>query len=164
MGQLLKILGAYVAGCDLIEERISLARELNFDRVYKYTSDEEISGLIKKNIQKEGVDTVFLASGSVSSLSLSISSVRDGGTILIFASVGDDLAGFSNNKIYYRELKILGSYSPSPQDLNDSLNLVKDNIIKLDKLFTEYDLSEISQALKDTCSNSIIKAFVRIIN
>ena len=162
MGQILKYFGAKVIGCDLLEERIKIAEQLGFEAVYKYTNDEEISELIKLNFQKEGADKVFLTSGSSNSISLAFSSVRDGGTILVFASISSESTGFSNNSVYFRELTIFGSYSASPDDLKDSLKLIEYNIIKLDKLFTEYDLININKAVQDTCSNKIIKAFINI--
>ncbi len=64
-----------------------------------------------------GVDIVFMTSGSDKAIDFALKSVRDGGTILVFSSVPNDTAGYTNNDIYYRELKILGSYSPSPMDL-----------------------------------------------
>lgn len=162
MGQLLKYFGAKVIGCDLLEERIELARNLGFDEVYKYTNDEEISGFIKKNFQKEGADKVFLTSGHTGSIPFAISAVRDGGTLLIFASVPAKEAGFANNDVYYRELTVLGSYSPSPEDLKISLNLLKDNSIKVNDLYTVYRLDDINKAIDDTCGNKIIKAFIKI--
>jgi hypothetical protein len=32
---------------------------------------------------------------------------------------------FVYNEIYYKELTVMGSYSPSPKDLRDSLRLIK---------------------------------------
>ncbi len=162
MGQILKYYGAKVIGCDLIDERIRIAKDLGFDAVYKYTNDPEISSLIKSNFQQEGADKVFLCSGSPKSLPLAMNSVRDGGTILVFASISPEEAGFANNGIYYRELTILGSYSPSPDDLKISLNLIEKNIIKVDNLFANYDLQDINQAISDTIANKIIKAFIKI--
>lgn len=162
IGQILKHFGASVIGCDLIEERIKLAEELGFDRVYKYFSDEKISELCRKNFQAEGIDKVFLASGSEKTIPLALKCVRDGGVICVFASVGFDETGFSNNEIYYRDLTVFGSYSPASADLKDSLKLLKDNIINVDGLVTEYGLNDINQAIEDTLSNKIIKAYINI--
>lgn len=162
MGQVLKNAGAKVIGCDLIDERIQIARELGFDAVYKYTNNKEISELIKSNFQKEGADKIFLTSGHAGSIDFALSSVRNGGTILVFASVPSENAGFANNQVYYRELTVLGSYSPSPDDLRESLDLIKNNKIKTDRLFTVYTMDEVEKAIEDTCSNKIIKAFVII--
>ncbi len=161
-GQILKHYGTRVIGCDLLDERLEFAEKFGFDSVYKYTTDEEISELIKSKFRKEGADKIFLASGSNKSLPLAVLAVRDGGKILVFSSVTFDDIGFSNNDIYYRELTVLGSYSPSPQDLADSLNLLKDNIIEVDGLSVVYELKDINKAIEDTCSNKIMKAYINI--
>ncbi len=162
MGQLLKHFKAKAIGCDLLENRIKIAQELGFNAVYKYTNDQELSDFIKSDFQKEGADKIFLASGNAKSLSLAFSAIRDGGKIIVFASIPTDEAGFSNNEIYYRELNILGSYSPSPEDLKKSLDLLEKNIIKVDKLVSFYDLKDINSAIEDTVLNKIIKAFIKI--
>lgn len=165
MGQILKSFGAVVIGCDLIEERIKLAEELGFDKVYKYTSDEEIAGFCKADFQSEGTDKVFLVSGSEKSVPFALKCIRDGGIICVFASVAsyhNENTGFANNEIYYRDLTVFGSYSPASSDLKDSLSLIKNNIIKVDRLITEYSFDEINQAIADTLSNIIIKAYIII--
>ena len=108
------------------------------------------------------MDKVFLASGSEKSISLALKCVRNGGIICVFASVSSCEKGFSNNEIYYRDLTVFGSYSPASSDLKDSLNLLKNNIIKVDRLITEYKFDETNQAIQDTLSNSIIKAYIKI--
>ena len=35
--------------------------------------------------------------------------------------------GYANNEIYYKELTVMGSYSPSPKDLRDSFELLFTN-------------------------------------
>lgn len=162
MGQLLKHFGAKVVACDLLDERIQLAKELGFDAAYKYTNDNEISVLLRTNFQEEGADKVFLASGSAKSLPLATRAVRDGGTILVFASVPDYEAGFANNDIYYRELTVLGSYSPSPNDLRTSLQLITDGVICTEGLYKQYKLEDINTAINDTCANKILKAYITL--
>ncbi|EKE02338.1 MAG: L-iditol 2-dehydrogenase [uncultured bacterium] len=162
MGQLAKHYGARVAGCDLLDERIDFATELGFDEVYKFTTLEQIKNSYMQYTNHIGADKVFLASGSLSSIPFSVSLVRDGGTIVVFSSVPSDEGVFVNNDIYYRELTIMGSYSPSPQDLCDSLNLLKNNIIKVGNFTTAYDLNNIDKAISDTLANKIIKAYIKI--
>ena len=162
MGQILKSYGAKVMGCDLIRERIELAVELGFNKAYKYTSDNEISALCRKNFQKEGFDKVFLASGSYKTIPLALNAVRDGGVICVFSSISSAKHGFSNNEIYYRDLTVFGSYSPASSDLKDALKMLEKGTIKTDKLATEYNLSQLNKAIEDTISNKILKAYIKI--
>lgn len=151
MGQILKHFGATVIGCDLLDERLELAKELGFDAVYKVLPGEKLQA-----------DKVFLTSGSAKTIPLALKHVRDGGTVCVFASVASDEVGFSNNEIYYRDLTVFGSYSPASSDLKESLKLIQENIIKVDSLVTEYNFDELNQAIEDTVSNKIIKAYIKI--
>ncbi|MCK7484549.1 MAG: hypothetical protein MZU97_02630 [Bacillus subtilis] len=56
----------------------------------------------------------------------------------------------------------MGSYSPAPVDLAESLEMLKNDIIKVDMLATVYDLDNIGGAIDDTVRNRIIKAFIKI--
>ena len=163
MGQAIKSFGHVVVGADLSQERLALAKNNGFDYTVlankdaKNTSDE-----IKQLVQKEGVDAVFMTSGSDKTFELCLSSVRNGGTVLIFSSVPVDMAGFSNNDIYYRELKILGSYSPAPVDIAKSMELLKNGKVKVKNITSEYSLNEVQKAIDDTLSHKIFKAYIKI--
>ena len=163
MGQALKAYGHYVVGVDLAQERLDLAKDNGFDDVIlsqKYA--QTTSDVIKEKTQKMGVDAVFMTSGSDKTFELCLKSIRNGGTILIFSSVPIDTSGFSNNDIYYRELKILGSYSPAPIDIAQSLEYLKTEKVKVKNITTEYQLNEVQKAIEDTLSHKIFKAYIKI--
>jgi len=152
MGQILKHFGARVLGCDLMENRMQTAKNLGFDEVFSPSFSPE-------NMM---ADKVFLVSGSEKTIPLALNSVRDGGVICLFASVASDTAGFANNEVYYRDLTVFGSYSPASTDLADSLDLISKNIIKTENLSTQYEFSELNQAIEDTIANKILKAYIKI--
>ena len=77
-------------------------------------------------------------------------------------SVKNDDAGFMNNEIYYREITVYGSYSPSPSDLKKSFELLRDDKINVKNLSTVYELKDLNKAVQDTLNGSIMKAYIRI--
>lgn len=163
MGQALKAYGHTVLGADLSEDRLTLAQNHGFDFTIKSSIDaEKTAEEIKKYSQIEGVDAVFMTSGSEKTFELCLKSVRNGGTVLIFSSVPQDIAGFSNNEIYYRELKILGSYSPAPCDIAQSMEFLKTGKVKVKNISIEYPLSQVQQAIDDTLAHKIFKAYITI--
>lgn len=163
MGQALKAYGHTVLGADLSEKRLSLAENHGFDFTVKSSADvAKTADEIKKMSQIEGVDAVFMTSGSDKTFDLCLKSVRNGGTVLIFSSVPPDMAGFSNNEIYYRELKILGSYSPAPRDIAQSMEFLKTGKVKVKNISVEYPLSHVQQAIDDTLTHKIFKAYIKI--
>ena len=60
------------------------------------------------------------------------------------------------------QLKILGSYSPSPKDLETSKMLLDDGLVKVSGLSTLYNLENLNEAISDTISNKIMKAYIKI--
>ena len=161
MGQALKSFGYTVVGIDLSEERLNLARSHNFDFVLKSENSSLTANKIKELTQVEGVDAVFMTSGSDKTFELCLKSIRNGGTIVVFSSV-PNASGYSNNDIYYRELKVMGSYSPSPADLKQSHEFLTNKKVIVKGITTEYKLEDLQQAIDDTLSHKIFKAYIKL--
>ncbi len=160
MGEALKAYGYKVFGCDLIEDRVNLSQKFGFDRSFLIQNEEETIKEMKK-IAPLGFDTIFLTAGASSSLEFALKTARDGAKIVVFSSIKND-NGFKNNDIYYRELTVMSSYSSSPVDLEDALNLIEEGRVKTEGISVVYSLENINEALNDTVSNKIMKAFIKI--
>lgn len=150
MAQALKAFGMEVMGCDLIPDRVKRLRKLGIAAFNVKEMDP--------NFEADGV---FMTSGSDKAINTALKYVRNGGKILVFSSTPNNW-GYANNEIYYRELTVLGSYSPAPVDLQDSLNLLKSGQVKVDGLSTVYELEDIQKAFDDTMNNRIMKAYIKI--
>ena len=150
MAQALKAFGMKVIGCDLLTSRVELLKNLGIEAFNVNEMCESIK-----------VDGVFMTSGSDKAIPTALKYVRDGGKILVFSSTPQNL-GYQNNEIYYRELTVLGSYSPSPADLKDSLELLRNKVVKVTNLSTEYPLENVQKAINDTLENKILKAYIKI--
>lgn len=147
MAQALKAYGADVYGCDILQTRIDAANKLG---IKSYNSSE---------LENFGVDAAFMTAGADATIELALKNVRDGGKIIVFASTHKNF-GFPNNEIYYRELTVMGSYSPSPEDLKDSIKLLASGKVKVKDLSTVYDFEDIEKAFRDTIDNKILKAYI----
>lgn len=159
MGQGLKAFGMDVFACDIIQERIDLANELGL----KAFHSSEIKEKILFDTQNLGVDAVFMTSGADVTIDLALKSVRSGGKIVIFASTPKNF-GYANNEIYYRELTVMGSYSPAPIDLKDSMDLLASGKVNVKNLSTIYEFEDIEKAFEDTINNKILKAYIKVSN
>lgn len=158
MGEGIKALGYKVYGCDLIEDRIVLANNMGIES-YNSLNLEEFDKILQR--KSGGIDAVFMTSGADKALDVALKVVRKGGKILVFSSTPKN-TGYPNNEIYYKELTVLGSYSPSPKDLKDSFELLTSHKVNVKNLTTVYPLDEIQQAFEDTVSNKIFKAYIKI--
>lgn len=150
MAQALKAAGMKVIGCDLIASRVELLKNLGIEAFNVIDMCESINA-----------DGVFMTSGSDKAIDTALKYVKDGGKILVFSSTPQNF-GYANNEIYYRELTVLGSYSPSPADLKNSLELLANKEVKVSGLSTEYPLEKVQKAINDTLENKILKAYIRI--
>ncbi len=105
-------------------------------------------------------DAIFMTSGSAKAMPTALALVRDGGKIIVFSSV-EAQAAYQNNEIYYRELSVIGSYSPAPIDLKNSHSKIINSAIKVEKISQIYDLEDIQNAIDDTISGNIHKAYIK---
>ncbi len=160
MAEALKALGYKVYGCDLIPERITLANKMGI-KAFSSANLNEFSAIIREKTNDYGVDSVFMTSGADKAIDVALKTVRQGGKILVFSSTPNN-NGYANNEIYYKELTVLGSYSPSPDDLKDSFELLTTGKVNVKNLTTVYPLDNIQQAFDDTVSNKIFKAYIKI--
>lgn len=162
MGQALKAYGHEVFGCDIIDERIALANDLG---IKAFNSREPLtpnsSPARGEDSSSLNVDAVFMTSGADVTIELALKMVRDGGKIIVFASTPKNF-GYANNEIYYRELTVMGSYSPAPADLKDSINLLKNGDVNVKNLSTIYEFENIENAFHDTINNTILKAYIKV--
>ncbi len=122
MGQVAARENLTVTGLDLLPSRLELAKELGFTNVVH-------------NLGNDFYDYIFLTAGSAPTIDLAVKAARDGATIIVFSSVKGE-AKFDNNDIYYRELTITSSYSPNLEDLRESLELLKQGKVRVNKLIT----------------------------
>lgn len=160
MGGALRAFGHKTCGCDLLPERAALAKEYGFEETF-ITKNEEETLLQMKKYSKIGFDVIFLTAGAAKTLNFAVRAARDGAKIVVFSSVKDN-SGFMNNEIYYRELTVMGSYSPSPMDLEDSIRLIEQKKVKVSGLSEIYTLDKLNEAVSDTLSNKIMKAFIKL--
>lgn len=157
MAQALKAFGMNVFACDILQERIDFATKCGINACHSNELREKISSYT----ENLGVDGIFMTSGADATIDLALKNVRNGGKIVVFASTPKNF-GFANNEIYYRELTVMGSYSPSPADLQDSITLLKNGRVKVMNISTVYEFRNIENAFCDTINNTILKAYIKI--
>ena len=160
MAEGLKAYGYRVFGCDLIDERIKLADTRGI-KAFNSGNISEFAHEIMTETEGFGVDAVFMTSGADKAIDVALKTVKQGGKILVFSSTPLNNA-YPNNEIYYKELTVMGSYSPSPDDLKESFELITSDMVNVKNLTAIYQLDDIQKAFDDTISNRIFKAYIKI--
>lgn len=166
LGQLIKYYrpNIEVTGIDLIEDRLKLAQRLGFDNTSSssnWIATSSISATLQWTPRNDGYDYIFLSAGANSSVDTAIQAANNGATIVVFASVADENKAFTNNDIYYKELTILGSYSPNLANLKDSLELIANNKIQVKELIThKTNLENLGKNIKKLHEEKGIKLYL----
>ena len=142
-----------------LNDRIELAKQHGIN-AFNSLDVEVAHKFIYSKTDEIGADCIFMTSGADAAIPLALQTVRLGGKILIFASTPKNM-GYANNEIYYKELTVLGSYSPRPQDLETSLQLLTNGEVNVKYLSTVYQAEDIQKAFDDTMSNKIMKAYIK---
>jgi L-iditol 2-dehydrogenase len=120
-GQLLKHFGVKSVGLDL-----DAARVRTFSRWGSaFAEREAFAAAGKAATDGRGFDAVVYSAGTTALVAKSLSWLRDGGTINVFASFHPDpLLPLDLNQVYHRELTVISSYSPSLVDLKEAFELI----------------------------------------
>ncbi len=183
IGQLVKYYfpNLNLVGCDLLQTRLDLAKDLGFDELHENLSDTRLASPEKTELTKASMsiskdehnavdedlsqarfDFIFLCAGADASLDMAVNYAENGATLVVFSSVKTDTLGFNNNDIYYKELTVLGSYSPNLNNLKESLELISNKDIKVDKLITHTtNLENLGKTIEKARQEKGIKVFLK---
>lgn len=159
MGQALKSFGMNVFGCDLKQDRIELANELGIT-AFNSADKNHTKEFVYSRTNNIGIDCVFMTSGADAALEVALNTVRLGGKILVFSSTPTNV-GYANNEIYYKELTVLGSYSPRPKDLKKALELLTNGEVRVKNLSTVYSIEDIQSGFDDMIQNKVLKSYIQ---
>ncbi|HSF34302.1 MAG TPA: zinc-binding dehydrogenase, partial [Candidatus Tectomicrobia bacterium] len=109
-----------------------------------------------------GCDVVVLTAGDGETVQGACQWVRDGGTVTLFGNFARQRpAQLDPNVLYYREITIQGSYSPSPLELAHALRLIASQAVKVDELVTHrLPLQELPQAVELARARRAVKAII----
>lgn len=159
MAEAIKAMGYKVYACDILDNRIKIAQEKGLE-AFNSLDLEIFNKTIREKTNNLGVDAVFMTSGADKAIDVALKVIKMGGKILVFSSTPNN-NGYANNEIYYKELTIMGSYSPSPKDLEDAFRLLAEEKVNVKGLTTVYPIDKIQEAFEDTISNKIFKAYIK---
>ena len=160
MSKAIKAMGYKVYACDILEDRIDLANRNEIES-YNSLNLESFKKIIEEKTLGFGFDAIFMVSGADKAIDIALNTIKMGGKILVFSSTPQNL-GYANNEIYYKELTVMGSYSPSPNDLKESYELLANKKVSMKGLTTTYALDDIQKAFNDTISNKVYKAYIKV--
>lgn len=124
-----------------------------------FTDAQALEEALLKATAGRGADALILTAGAAEQTARRLSSLRDGGTLNIFAGFSPCAATLDLNSIYRRELRILSSYSPALVDLPQALELIASGTVSIAALQAgSYGLDEFAQAEQAVRARQVMKA------
>ena len=161
MAQLVQANRGLVLGVDLDERRLAFAKHLGVDAVCP-AGGEQVTRPVHDLTQGRGCDVVVLTAGDGGTVEEACQWVRDGGVITLFGNLAlQRSAQLDPNLLYYREITIEGSYSPSPLELVHALHLIASHTVKVDRLISHrLPLEELPRAVELARTRQAVKAII----
>jgi L-iditol 2-dehydrogenase len=154
-----------IIGCDINGYRLKIAQKFGADLVVKpvASASKKIKGITKGF----GADIAFVSVGIPEAIESAIGFVRTAGTVLVFAECRRDAEITISPNIIYHETSIIGSYSSTPLEQRECIELIKSGKLPVKKLITHrLRLSDIREvvplSIKGGSALKIIIAFDKV--
>lgn len=159
--QLIRYTGAECIGLDLDPNRREFAHSLGARATFVGT-ETGFKEFLGEATEGRGADAVFLTAGNPRLVPTALSWLRAGGTCLVFASLHPESeVTLDWNQLYYRELNIVTSYSASPADLEEALQLLANGSVRVTPMTGHrFPLERFDEALAAIESRAILKAIM----
>jgi L-iditol 2-dehydrogenase len=149
VAQAIAAVGAKPICVDLREERLELARTLGVKATLNVAGSDPRTAL-RSVTEEGGIDGAILTAVSAPMLEAVLGVLRAGGTINLFADAGDagrmaiDLSAF-----YTQELSLTATYSATPVELAEAIQLLASGQIRTDPLISHrFDLSRFDEGAR----------------
>lgn len=145
--QVVKAVGGFCIGVDILDRKLKYAKKLGADVVINVNQVERIDKEIRK-ITKGGADVGFEVVGKPESMEMTFNSIRTGGKMVI-VGYSEKTMNLNLGRMMYREMEVVGSLGCRPVDYPRVIELVRRGVIKVEELVThKFKLEEINEALE----------------
>jgi L-iditol 2-dehydrogenase len=151
-----------LAALDLRADRLEQARAWGAGLTLD-AADADTAARLRTATGGRGADLAVLTVANAATFAQAQALVRDGGTILIFgAKPGDPPAVAELWELYRREITVVSSYSPSPAELHEALELLRRPGFALERLVThQVPLGQIDAGMQLARAQQALKVLVR---
>jgi L-iditol 2-dehydrogenase len=162
---LLKLLGASkTIVSDLFDYRLDAARRFGAD-VAVNPEEEDLAKAVMAETEDRGVDLAVVTAPSLQAYASAMSICRKGGKLCVFAPTAPGkYLQVSPKELFFKEVKIIPSYSTSHLETREALELMKSGKLNLKDLITHrFKLADTAEAFK-TASESKESLKVIVLN
>lgn len=138
-----------------IKHRLETAKKLGADLVVCLNEDDKSDDIkmIKEINEEFSPNLIFVSNNNPNSINLALELVNKNGKIVIFSGIkksanhANNITLIDPNFIHYNQVSILGSFSSTPENLGEAMNLIHSREIKISDLITDtFSLEDIESA------------------
>ncbi len=166
MGQLHVVLARHmgarqIIGLDRVPFRLERARALGADAVV-HVDEQDARTAVAELTGGELADAVIVGPGSIEAMELGLGLAGRGCTVVLFtASKPEDRLAVAPYDLYFREIRLVPSYSCGPNDTREALDLIARGIVKREHVVThEFPLDRVAEAYRTAAMTSALKTLV----
>ena len=154
MGQLHVLLARHagvrqVIGLDRVPFRLARARELGADATIDVDREDPVARLDALT-NGSMADAVIIGPGSLEAMELGLALAGRGATVVFFTtSRPEDRLSISPQDLYFREIRLVPSYSCGPDDTREALRLIQRGVVSAAQVVTHrFPLDQIDEAYR----------------
>lgn len=163
--QVYQRLGAKVYGLDVNPNRVAMANEQGFlTQAFDAREEFELLNVMLTHETELGkADIVFLSVVNQATINQALDLVRDGGTIILFTSPSRADVTLDPNALYFREINVIPSYSPSLAALKQAAEMIFFREIDVAPLMTHtVPLFDLAKGVELYQSGKAVKVFIQL--
>jgi len=156
---LARSLGATIVASDFNQERLQLARRLGASAT---CAPEAALETIRAATRGGSADAVICGPSSPEALAGAIEAVRNDGTVIMFTPIDPaKRIALDQSPLYFRDLRLVASYSCGPDDTRESLRAIERGIVSAARLrVTEFPFPDVAEAFAQMQHADVVKAVV----
>jgi L-iditol 2-dehydrogenase len=154
MGQLHVVLARHlgarqILAADLVGERCRRAASLGADVVID-ASQHDLAPAVIDATDGHGAEIVIAGPATTEAIELALTCVAKGGTVVQFMGTPPDtFLRLSTNDVYFREIRLVPSYSCGPPDTRAALRYIAEGVVSADQVITHrYPLQRAGEAYR----------------
>jgi L-iditol 2-dehydrogenase len=166
MGQLHVLLARHagarqVIGLDRVPFRLERARQLGAHAVVHVDEQDPIA-TVAELTGGDMADAVIVGPGSIEAMEIGLGLAGRGATVVLFtASRPDDRLAIAPYDLYFREIRLVPSYSCGPNDTREAMDLIARGVVKRSQVVThEFPLDRVVEAYQTAAMTSALKTIV----
>jgi L-iditol 2-dehydrogenase len=166
MGQLHVVLARHlgasqIIGLDRVPFRLDRARTLGADAVV-HVDERDARTAVADLTSGDLADAVVVGPGSIEAMELGMNLAGRGATVVLFtASRPEDRLAVAPFDLYFREIRLVPSYSCGPNDTREALDLIARGVVRREQVVThEFPLERVDEAYRTAATTSALKTLV----